>query len=521
MANTLAVAFDIDQPAAAVEISTNSGTSWAALSVPATGTHKTGNLLNVTAGTYAPGVIKLRAVDYPGSVVSNAATVTVVGAATGGTAYDGPIQFRPTTAATQQTTSFSANERFSLGAVTNTASGITDEARLLDGAWLSYTDFNVAVAALPEVEITSGYTFALRRTSATAQLLTADIAFAYLPAQPYGATAIQVRPAARDYAANLHRTDFADYQELDTLSGVEIETNATSLTYAQYGVQNGSSNRDGVAVFDGTTLVTAALPAANGAVETQTVSLPGTGTRRVRVVNSTQQRNYDAGTIGGVFLAHAGFTLSSGATARLIHPTRQPNRLVLVVDSILSGIISDGGTSPYVGQRDSSIALLRAALPAWEVYVLGYGGAQVTGSLGSQGQRDAAAAVVANAFAGATGKRVVYLQRGINDWGQGNKSAVPNDVGDAIGRLFDTVRLRTGDEATFVHQSLFPSSYETDTRPWSDAVRARLLSGRPYVRTAEGPAILPLSGIGPDGLHGTIAGQQTLATNLQTFLTTL
>lgn len=81
MANQLAVAFDMDQPAALVEISINSGTSWADLPVPAAGTHKTGNLLGVPAGTYAAGVLKLRAKGFPGSVVSNTAAVTVAGAA--------------------------------------------------------------------------------------------------------------------------------------------------------------------------------------------------------------------------------------------------------------------------------------------------------------------------------------------------------------------------------------------------------------------------------------------------------
>ena len=81
MANSLNLAFDIDQPAAPIERSIDSGSTWTALPVPTTGTHKTALLTGIPAAAYGVGVIKLRPVGYPAQVVSNTVSVTVTAGA--------------------------------------------------------------------------------------------------------------------------------------------------------------------------------------------------------------------------------------------------------------------------------------------------------------------------------------------------------------------------------------------------------------------------------------------------------
>lgn len=81
MANSLNIAFDIDQPAAPLERSINSGSTWTALPVPTTGTHKTALLTGIPAAAYAVGVIQIRPVGYPAQMVSNTVAVTVAASA--------------------------------------------------------------------------------------------------------------------------------------------------------------------------------------------------------------------------------------------------------------------------------------------------------------------------------------------------------------------------------------------------------------------------------------------------------
>ena len=77
MANRLNLAFDIDQPAAPLERSINSGSTWTALPVPTTGTHKTALLTGIPAAAYGVGVIQVRPVGYPAQMVGNTTAITV------------------------------------------------------------------------------------------------------------------------------------------------------------------------------------------------------------------------------------------------------------------------------------------------------------------------------------------------------------------------------------------------------------------------------------------------------------
>ena len=88
MAEKLNFAFDIDQPAAPIERSINSGSTWTALPVPTTGTHKTALLTGIPAAVYAVGVLQIRPVGYPAKMVSNTVAVTVAAAAPAGTTSD-------------------------------------------------------------------------------------------------------------------------------------------------------------------------------------------------------------------------------------------------------------------------------------------------------------------------------------------------------------------------------------------------------------------------------------------------
>lgn len=74
----LPVAFDLDTPAAPVEISINGGTSWTPLTVTANGIRMSGSLPNVPATTYATNALQVRAVGYPTSMKSNGAPVTIL-----------------------------------------------------------------------------------------------------------------------------------------------------------------------------------------------------------------------------------------------------------------------------------------------------------------------------------------------------------------------------------------------------------------------------------------------------------
>lgn len=85
MANAINFVFDIDQPAAPIERSINSGSTWAALPVPTTGTHKDILVSGIPAAAYAVGVIQVRPVGYPAKMVSNTVAVTVAAAAAGAT----------------------------------------------------------------------------------------------------------------------------------------------------------------------------------------------------------------------------------------------------------------------------------------------------------------------------------------------------------------------------------------------------------------------------------------------------
>ena len=81
MANQIIFAATITPANTAMEVSINSGTSFAALAFTTVGSNQQGTLTAVPAATYAIGALQLRAVGYSTTMLSNGAAVTVAAAA--------------------------------------------------------------------------------------------------------------------------------------------------------------------------------------------------------------------------------------------------------------------------------------------------------------------------------------------------------------------------------------------------------------------------------------------------------
>ena len=78
MANQIKLTAVITPANTAVEASTDSGATYRAVAMSTVGSQQEGILTNVTAGTYAIGAVKLRAVSAPAVIVSNTTALTVV-----------------------------------------------------------------------------------------------------------------------------------------------------------------------------------------------------------------------------------------------------------------------------------------------------------------------------------------------------------------------------------------------------------------------------------------------------------
>lgn len=81
MANQIKLVATINPANTAVEASTDSGATFRAVAMSTVGSQQEGILTNVAAGTYAAGVVRLRAVAFPAVLASNAAALTVLNAA--------------------------------------------------------------------------------------------------------------------------------------------------------------------------------------------------------------------------------------------------------------------------------------------------------------------------------------------------------------------------------------------------------------------------------------------------------
>jgi lysophospholipase L1-like esterase len=241
----------------------------------------------------------------------------------------------------------------------------------------------------------------------------------------------------------------------------------------------------------------ALTPDQDGVAQDFTVALPGSGIRRLRVVNGAASRSGDAGDIYGSTIEQ--ITFPAGTTHTPIMWVKQPKQLLWFSDSIESGI---GSTKPT---SKATAMLLRQQFPDWDITLMdSYGSKRAVTAFGTPAACEAAMVQVRLLFGSATTRRI-FIALGINDY----TISTPAEVAAAIGAFCDAVYAEFPDAVITVATPIITTK-EADVEPYRAALRA-LAPSHVNVKILDMQYALSPDRITQDGVHPDDLGHEQQA----------
>lgn len=311
-----------------------------------------------------------------------------------------------------------------------------------------------------------------------------------------------VTPNASNLQFNtLNQVDSAGHPQFSVLSEYVEDMDATSVVVRVRTGLRGSLaanipvDEASVGIYlDGQFLVHL-TPDADGVSQNFTVALPGTGIRRLRIVNGNAVRINDAGDILGTIAEL--LTFPNGTIHTPLTWVKQPRQIAWFGDSIWTGL---GSAIPT---RDAAAILLRQQFPNADFTLMdSYGSKKTLTAFGTAAARQAALAQIDILFANCP-QPFLFIALGYND----DDSAA---VGAAIAAFIDLVKAKYP-LTRVVICTLIPNSQNLDAM--RAAQRSVQVGRESFVEIVEGEYLFGLDKL-VDGVHENSAGNVAIANRL-------